>query len=260
MPALQATGMPSSSSIGDKVLDVLLLFDESRPQMTATEITGLIGAPRSTAYRYIRTLRERELLEKTEGGGFTLGPRVLQMARAVRKRLDIGQAALPIMEEIGLQTRETILLARRFGQFSVCVECVEGSQALRISFERGNLQPLHAGASYKVLLAYSDETEWDRLLNLPLEAVTENTITELDLLKSELHKIRIHGYCVSDGEIDLGARAVAVPIRNKRGQLLASLSVVGPTSRMNNQVIAEDLALLQAAAVDIQNRYLQADI
>lgn len=247
--------MPSSSAIGDKVLDVLLLFDESRPQMTAIEITALIGAPRSTTYRYIRTLRERGLLVKTASGRFTLGPRVLQMARALQERIDIDRTALPIMEEIGRQTRETVLLSRRFGRFSVCVECVDSPQTLRASFERGYLQPLHAGASSKLLLAYANEAEWDRLLTSPLDAPTEDAIIDPDLLKSELHKIRSQGYCVSDGEIDLGIRAVAVPVHNDR-HVLAALGTAGPAIRMNDEVVGEHLSLLQASAADIQNQYL----
>jgi DNA-binding IclR family transcriptional regulator len=252
--------MTSSSAIGEKVLDVLLLFDESRPEMTAGEITNLIGAPRSTTYRYIRTLRDKELLQKTASGGFALGPRVLQLARAVQKQRDIGQVALPIMEELGRQTRETVLLTRRFDRHSVCVERVEGPQTVRISFERGQVQPLHAGASSKLLLAYADKTEWDQLLTLPLESFTNNTITQPELLKSQLHTIRDQGYCVSNGEVDVGARAVAVPIKNHRGRLLAALTVVGPAFRMDDQVAMEHLALLKTAAANIQSQLLQADL
>lgn len=252
--------MPSSSAIGEKVLDVLLLFDESRSEMTAGEITNLIGAPRSTTYRYIRTLRDKELLQKTESGGFALGPRVLQLARAVQKQRDIGQIALPIMEELGQQTRETILLTRRFGRHSVCIERVEGPQTVRISFERGQIQPLHAGASSKILLAYADETKWDQLLGLPLEGFTENTITQPELLKSQLHSIRNQGYCVSNGEVDIGARAVAVPIKNHRGRLLAALTVVGPAFRMDDQIVTQHLALLKTAAADIQNQLFHVDL
>jgi DNA-binding IclR family transcriptional regulator len=248
--------MPSSSTIGDKLLDVLLLFDESRPQMTAMEITGLIGAPRSTTYRYIRTLRDKGLVEKTASGRFALGPRVLQMARAVQERLDIDRAALPIMEEIRRQTRETVLLSRRFGRFSVCVECVDSPQPLRASFERGDLQPLYTGASSKLLLASADETEWDELLTVPPDASNEDATIELDLLKSELYTIRTQGYCVSDGEIDAGTRAVAVPVYGNRSRLLAALSTVGPAFRMNDEVVAEHLALLKSSATDIQNQYL----
>lgn len=251
--------MPSSSAVGEKVLDVLLLFDESRPEMTAGEITKLIGAPRSTTYRYIRTLRDKELLQKTASGGFALGPRVLQLARAVQKQRDIGQIALPIMEELGRQTRETILLTRRFGHHSVCIERVEGSQTVRISFERGQVQPLHAGASSKLLLAYADESEWDQLLTLPLEGFTENTTTQPEMLKSQLHKIRSQGYCVSNGEVDIGARAVAVPINNHRGRLMAALTVVGPAFRMDDQVVAQHLALLKTATADIQDQLHHVD-
>ena len=246
--------MAKPSSTADKVLDVLLLFRESWPELTAEEICELIDAPRSTTYRYIRILRDKGFLEKSATGGFRLGPRLLQLGSIARSRLDISRIAMPFMEDIAQQTRETVLLTRLLSGHAVCVERIEGPQAVRISFEVGQIQPLHGGASSKILLAYRDDDEWDEHLTLPLERFTEYTITDPDVLKDQLREIRRQGYCVSESEVDLGARAVAVPIKNARGRVVAGLSTAGPVFRMDDDTVDHHLTLLRSGASTIQDQ------
>ena len=245
--------MAASSTTANHVLDVLLLFNDSRPALTAEEIGDLINAPRSSTYRYIRTLRDRGLLQKTVDGGFTLGPRVLQLAHVLRNRQESGNVILPLMRTLSQRTGETIVLARLFDGTPICVERVPGPQTIRINFERGQLQPLHAGASSKVLLAYAPEVTWDAHLGRPLARFTEHTVTDPAILKSQLREIRQQGYCVSDGEVEPGVRAVAVPIHGENEQVLA-LSVVGPAFRMRDEVVAEYRKLLQAAATAVEEQ------
>jgi DNA-binding IclR family transcriptional regulator len=249
-----------SNSTADKVLDVLLLFEEAWPELSADEICKLIDAPRSTTYRYIRTLRDKGFLEKSPTGGFRLGPRLLQLGRIARSRLDISDIALPVMEDIARQTTETVMLTRLFGSNAVCVERVEGSQAVRISFDVGHVQLLHGGASSKILLAYVDEETWDDHLRLPLERFTDYTVTDPDVLKEQLREIRRQGYCVSESEVDLGARAVAVPIADARGRTIAALSTAGPTFRMGDVTVERHLELLRSGAAKILDQLLRTNL
>lgn len=249
--------MSKSASTADKVLEVLLLFNESQPELTADKISELIDAPRSTTYRYIRTLRDKGFLEKSDAGVFHLGPRLLELGRTARSRLDIGDIAVSVMEEIAQQTRETVLLTRLLGRHAVCVERVEGPQTVRISFERGQVQPLHAGASSKILLAYVDESEWDEHFMLPLERFTEHTVTDPKVLKDQLREIHRQGYCVSESEVDVDVRALAVPILDSRDHIIAGLSVVGPTFRMDDAAVERHLALLRSGASEIHEQFVR---
>jgi len=246
--------MTKPRSSADKVLEVLLLFQESWPELTAEEICELIDAPRSTTYRYIRVLRDKGFLEKSPAGAFRLGPRLLQLGRIARSRLDISDIALPVMEEIARQTRETVLLTRLFGSNAVCVERIEGPQAVRISFEVGQIQPLHGGASSKILLAYVNEDEWDKHLTLPLERFTEHTVTDPEVLKEQLREIRRQGYCVSESEVDLGARAMSVPVVDARGRTVAALSTAGPSFRIDDATVERHLELLRSGAAAIREQ------
>lgn len=252
--------MSQSSSTAENVLDVLLLFDSSRPELTAEEISRLIGAPRSTTYRYIRTLRDKGFLEATTHDTYCLGPRLLQFARLAGRQEDVGRIALPIMDKLCEKTRETVLLTRLFDGHAVCVERVEAPQAVRITFERGQIQPLHADASSKILLAYISEEKVENYLSMPLQAFTSNTVTDPDELKAQLRQIRRQGYCLSEGEVDAGATTVAVPIFGRRGRLVAGLSVAGPTFRMDEAAVDKVLDWLRDAAVAIEEELADADI
>lgn len=247
---------PSSA---EKVLDVLLLFSESRPELTADEISELIGAPRSTTYRYLRTLHTKGFLEKSTAGIYRPGPRLVQLGRVALSRLDLRDIALPVMREIAGETRETVLLTRLSGRSAVCIERVEGPQTIRITFERGRVQPLHAGASSKILLAYAGG-EVEDYIDIPLEQFTEQTVTDPDVLRAQLRQIREQGYCISDGEVDVGARAVAVPILDDHNRLVAGLSTAGPAFRMDEQVVERHLALLQSGAATIRDQLRRNDL
>lgn len=251
--------MAKSSSTAEKVLDVLLLFSESQPELSADRISDLIDTPRSTTYRYIRTLRDKGFLERTTAGKWRLGSRLLELGRAARSKLDIGDVALPVMEDIAEETQETVLLTRLSGRHAVCLERVEGPQTVRITFERGQIQPLHAGASSKILLAYVDEGKWDEYLDLPLDRFTEHTIIDPRALKDQLREIRRQGYCVTDSEVDVGARAVAVPILGARGRIVAGLSTAGPSFRMDDDVVEQHIELLQAGVAAIQAELADID-
>ena len=135
---------------------------------------------------------------------------------------------------------------------AVCIESIEGSQALRVAIQRGRSQRLHAGASSKVLLANLPEGDWPLYLDFPLVRYTEATITDWDALQAELRQVREAGFAVSNGEIDIGARAVAVPLYNQLGGVVAALSVESPASRMTDDQIEWYVALLQREAESVR--------
>jgi DNA-binding IclR family transcriptional regulator len=245
-----------ASTTAEKVLDVVLLFNSGRPELKADEISQLINAPRSTTYRYLQILRDKGFLDRTPSGGYKLGLVLLQLARIARRALDFNALAQPVMEHIAQESRETVLLTRLAGKTAVCVNRVEGPQTVRISFDVGQVQPLHGGASSKILLAFVPENRWEKHLELPLERFTEETVTDLEVLKDQLRTIRSQGYCVSDSEVDVGVRAVSVPIVDTQGGVLAALSTAGPSFRMDDATISRHLELLRSGATTIHQQLL----
>jgi len=238
-----------SVSTADKVLDILLLFSHERTQISINEIQDELSLSQSTAYRYIRVLVERGLLEKVDAGNYRLGAALIALSRAaLHSDRNIRLAALPGMKRIAEETRESVSLMRLVNRRAVCIESLEGQYALRVTIEYGRTQHLHTGASSKVLLAFSNEAQWENLLDFPLERFSETTITSPDTLYAHLRDIKRNGYAVSDGEIDVGARAVAVPIMNRHNQVVAALSIEAPASRMDDTTLDHYITLLKGEA------------
>jgi IclR family KDG regulon transcriptional repressor len=243
---------PDKASAIDRALDILLLFRDGRLHASIDDISQRLDIPKSTVYRYVRVLSERGLLEKAGPASYRLGLALLELGRrALASNRDIRLMALPSMKRIAEEIGESVSLMRVFDRHVICIESIEGRHALRVTIEQGRTQPLHAGASSKILLAHLSEEEWDDLLDPPLQRFTANTITDVSALKAQLHHIRQAGFCVSDGEIDVGARAIAVPLWNQREEVVAALSIEAPSSRMDDARIARyrDVLASEAEAI-----------
>ena len=219
-------------------LEILLLFDSSRPIFTILEICDLLRFSQSKTYRLVRALVHHGLLETQNGSGqYSLGMNALRLGLLAQQKFKIGVMALPYMKELSRLTKETVLLTAIQGNKAICLERVESAEPIRYSlFTPGANLPLHAGASSKVLLAFLPEVEWDAIIvEGGLQRFTPQTITDPGVLKEQLREIRIRGFAFSDQEVDRDVRAVAAPILNARGDLIAGLSVAGPAYRINKR-------------------------
>lgn len=242
-----------SSSVIDRLLDLLLLFQDDAVVWSIDDISSALQLPKSTAYRLLRILQERGFIERTSSSQYQLGIALIRLGRtAIHSSRDIRLMALPSMKRIAEQIHESVSLMQLVNRQVVCIESIEGRYALRVSIQPGRTQPLHAGASSRVLLAHCPETEWEKQFDLPLERFTATTITEVAVLRQNLHAIRSNGYAISDGEIDAGARAVAVPLRNRHDEVVAALSIEAPATRMTESMAARALELLQQEAAHIR--------
>jgi len=209
-------------------------------------------------YRYVRALCDRGILEKNGQGYYRLGLTLLELSRAALKsNRDLRLTAFPSMQRIAEAVGESVSIMRLFNRQAVCIENIEGQHALHVRMEPGRTQPLHAGASSKVMLAYLPEDEWERSLEFPLRRFTDTTITDYAALREQLRAIRARGYATSDGEIDAGAYAVAVPLCDVHQEVVAALSIEVPTTRMNPTVRQQYIELLQREAEIIRQSWVR---
>ncbi len=221
-------------------LEILFLFDSTRPAFTVLEIAGILRFSQSKTYRLVRALVHYGLLETLNGSGqYSLGLNALRLGLLAQQKFKIGVVALPFMKELSRLTKETVLLTAVHGSKAICLERVESEEPIRYSlFTPGANLPLHAGASSKVLMAHLPEAEWDAIIaEEGLQRFTPQTITERKVLRTELREIRTRGYSFSDQEVDREVRAVAAPILNSRGELIAGLTVAGPAYRINKKKV-----------------------
>lgn len=234
-----------------------MLFQNTPQSLTIDEISQGLSIPKSTAYRYVRILCDREFLERISDASYRLGVSSLMLSQtALRSNRDVRLVALPGMKRLAERFGESVSLMRINNRQVVCVESIEGQQALRVSMERGRVQALHAGASSKLLLAHLPDEEWENYLEFPLTRFTDTTITDFQELTQELKRIRQQGYSVSDGEIDMGAKAVAVPLFDRWGKVVAALSIEAPALRVKNDTVQQYVTELRTEAGNIQQEML----
>ena len=219
-------------------LAILLLYDSTARSFTVAEVSKRLGYSLSKTYRLVRTLvRHGFLQESPSRAQYSPGLNALRLGLLAQQNLNLAVIARPLMKDLSLLTKETVLLTAVNGTRGICIERVESEEPIRFSlFQPGASLPLHCGASSKILMAYLPEEEWDQMIKKEgLKRYTDHTITKAVKLKAHLREIRRKGYAWSDQEVDRDVRAVAAPIFNGAGKLVAGLSVTGPVYRINKK-------------------------
>jgi DNA-binding IclR family transcriptional regulator len=254
------SGYRDRNSTADRALDILLLFNENKLVWSGAEIADEIGVARSTGYRYMQSLIGVGFVEEAPGG-FRLGPRIFELARLARAGTSLSDIATPTMRSLASAIGETVLLTRRSGRFVVCVELIEAPHAVRLSYERGHVLPINAGAAAEVLLAWAPPDEVSAVLKAaPLERFTAKTLTDPVQLQTRLAQIRKDGVAVSQGELDEQILGVAAPLRNARGDVIAAVSVAALVSRVPRSEVTSVKVAVKNAAATISEQLTIADI
>lgn len=212
-------------------LRVLITVAESG-EARADEIAGEIGVPRSTVYRYLRVLRDLDLVEERDGS-YVPGWRLLELSGQDLTRTMLVELGHPFLRELSEATGETAVLTVRVGTQAVCLRQVESHHAIRMAFHINQLLPLYAGAGQRMLLAFAPEAVAERVLDRPLRHYTGATLDPAQV-RRDIERIRRDRFLVSHGELSEGAVAVAAPVF-AGGEIACSVTVAGPRSRCSRE-------------------------
>jgi len=232
------------------VLEVLARIGEAG----VTEIAAELGVHKSTAFRLVTTLEAHRLVEQTtDRGKYRLGVGILRLAGATTARLDLVQEARPVCRQLAADTGETVNIAVLSESSALYLDQVAGSSALQPHNWVGQHIPLHATSNGKVLLSGLDDVALDEVLG-SLSRYTALTITRKSQLREEVKLVREQGYAVAIDELEVGLTAAAAPIRNAHGDVVASMSVSGPTFRLTPDRVEEVVPQLVEAALEVSHR------
>ena len=239
----------------DRAISVLEILAR-RGEAGVTDVAADIGVHKSTAFRLLGALEERELVEQTqERGKYRLGFGVLRLAAAVPGRLDITQQGRYICEKLAAEVGETVNIAVLRSHYVVNVDQARGPSAVGAHNWVGALTPLHATSSGKILLAYMAAEKRAELLEAAeLTQLTDRTVTAVDELEIQLKAAARDGYVVTVEELERGLNAVSAPIRDHLGSVTAALSVSGPVYRFTEERMQEFAPMVVAAADAISER------
>jgi DNA-binding IclR family transcriptional regulator len=237
----------------DRALDILEVLARTG-ESGVTEIALELGVHKSTASRLVATLEGHRLVEQAgDRGRYRLGMGILRLAGATTARLDLVQEARPIARQLAADTGETVNIAVLAESSALYLDQVAGSSALQPHNWVGQHIPLHATSNGKVLLGGLDDAALEAVLGR-LATYTPHTITRRAQLREELARVREQGYAVAVDELEVGLTAVAAPIRNAHGDVVASMSVSGPSFRLPEDRLAEVVGAVVQAAAEVSHR------
>ncbi|QLG50188.1 IclR family transcriptional regulator [Natrinema halophilum] len=205
--------------------------------VTIADLTQRTDLPKSTVYRHLQTLTEVGYVIERDGR-YYVGFRFVELGEQARSRRMGYTAAKRAVFELGQETDELAVFVVEEDNEAVYVHRYGSLSNTMI----GQRRPLHSMASGKVILAeWDDESVHEYVRDVGLEALSPNTITDSDALFDELESIREQGYAVNDQELMDGLRGVAVPVYTPDGDFLGGLAAFGPTSRLTDAHVHDDL-------------------
>ena len=206
-------------------LDVLRAFDAGRPAMTLAEVANATGLARPTARRILRTLQSLSYVQ-SQGGAFTLTPRVMELGLAYVQALGLWDVARPHLERLVARTHESSSIAQLDGPDIVYVARVAVPKIIALRVSIGTRFPAPQTSLGKVLLAGLSAQELDDVLAQPSRSGVhppwQPDRAELDEV---LRDVRAKGWAVTDQQLAPGIRSVAAPLRDSGGRVIAAMNV-----------------------------------
>ena len=209
----------------ERAVALMQRLSDGASELSVAQLADRAGMPTSTAYRLLGELAGHGLVARSADGTVSLGPRLVALGRSAEAGLQarLVTPATPIMQRLAEETSETVLLTAPCGLEALALHVVEADvHSVRLSHAVLRRAPMHLGASGKVLAAHLEASERQRLI----DAVSVPGLAEA------LETIVSDGYVYTVAELDAGAAGVAAPILDRRGRLLAGLSIAGPAERI----------------------------
>jgi IclR family acetate operon transcriptional repressor len=235
---------PGTTAI-DRGAELLVRVLESAQPVALSELASACGIPKSTASRLVSALERRGLVEQDgERGRLRPGPAILRIAERSMLERSVVELARPSLESLAQVSGETINLALPARSGVEHVAQVDSRHFLGAGQWVGRLVDYHCTAVGKLFMAFGRATMPARAL----EQLTSKTITDPGQLRAELEDVRREQFATAVDELELGLAAIAAPVRGAGGEVIAALSISGPTTRMTPDRIAELKPILIAEA------------
>jgi IclR family KDG regulon transcriptional repressor len=232
-----------------KALELLSVFSFREPRLSLADLASRTGIPRATAFRLLSTLEQSGFLAKVHGA-YQLGIKCFVLGNIVAGGLDLRETARPHLAALREATRETTQIAILDHWQVVYLERILSSQSVGYMRSRaGAILPAYCTGLGKTLLAYKPEAEvraW--AATQKFAALTPNTITSARRLLKELDVIRQRGYGLDEEEREKGVSCIAAPVFNHTGDVVAAISVAGPTGRLPRELAGSDIVAAVVAA------------
>jgi DNA-binding IclR family transcriptional regulator len=239
----------------DRAITVLEILAR-RGEAGVSEVAAEVEVHKSTAFRLLGALEARGLVEQaSDRGKYRLGFGLIPLAGAVSDRLDVSRQGHDVCEQLAADLGETINVAVLQEHWAVNVDQARGPSTVATLNWIGRLTPLHCTSSGKVLLAHVDAEHRAAMLKASgMERLTNRTITSPEVLDAELVRVRETGHALAVEEYEVGLNAVAAPVHDRAGEVVAALSMSGPAYRLAPEQLDELAPQVCEGAAEISRR------
>ncbi|WP_343231378.1 IclR family transcriptional regulator [Saccharopolyspora ipomoeae] len=227
-----------------RAVRILDAFGPDDHVLTVTDISRRADLPLPTAGRLVGELVRHGLLHRDEQRRVRIGVRLWELAQRASPTLRLRDVVMPFLEDVHAVVGHSAQLGVLDGDEVLFVERLSAPRAVVNLTRIAGRLPLHVSSAGQVLLAHSSPDLQERVLSGPLPAMTAETITDADALRTVLARVRTRGFAFCAGHVHPDATGAAVPLRGADGRVVAALSLVIP----NDEHAWSRVALLQSTA------------
>jgi DNA-binding IclR family transcriptional regulator len=236
-----------------KALGILDYFTTESPERGISELAELTGLFKSSVHNMVSTFESCGFMEKNEATGkYRLGTKILQLSNNLYQSHDLRNLIRPYMERISSAFSENVYLASLFEGEVIYIDTVYPAGAYAARSILGLKAPLYCTGVGKAIMAWLPPAMVEEIAARGFEAFTPRTVRDRDSLLRELEATRERGYAIDDMEHEFGIKCVAVPIRNMRNAVVASMSVSGPSLRFGDERVVEIARVLLEAQRELK--------
>lgn len=228
----------------EKCVHILTCLADNRKNLTLNELIKKTGLKKTTTFRLLKALTSLQLMEKIpETKLYGLGPKLIYFGVSALGNLDLHKISLPIMTRLKEETGETVNLSILKDSEIIILARIRSDHLFNVNLSVGSRLPVYCTSQGKAILSFMDDESANKIMeNLIFNKKTENTITSIQDLENELRRIRKNGYSVNDEELEKGLSAVAAPILNHSGQVIAAINISYSTARHPEAEMHEHLS------------------
>lgn len=245
---------PGTQSV-QRAIALLKTFDDANPTWGLSDLSRETGLNKTTTFRLLSALEQEGMVARAaDGESYVLGPEVVVMGGRALRTNNLRTLARPELEALAEQTNETASLEILSRREMLVIDEIVGGYLMSGVPSLGSRWPLHASSTGLATLAFMPEELTADLLPSALLPVTTHTMTSRVALRHELGTIRERGFSVADETLEVGLIALAAPVYNHDGQVVATISVAGPKVRITPDCIAEIGEQVIAAADHVSAR------
>jgi len=224
-------------------LNLLEEFKGDKDELGVTELSKRLDLHKNRVFRILATLEAKGYIEQNKATeNYRLGVKSLELGQTFIKQLGLVRQAKPFLREIVEKCNEMAYVGTIRQNSVIYLDVEEAIQMVKVDNRVGWRLPIHCTAIGKVQVAYSSEEELEKLGILDhMESFTANTIVDRGEFLKHLKAVAKQGYALDNEEYNLGVRCVGVPLRDYTGRVVAGISVSGPSFRMTDEVLKEEI-------------------